>query len=130
SGIWLSVSTSMFAAISIGLGVDFSIHTLERLQVLLKERQGSVNQALLKLYPSTGRALLFNFLALALGFGVLSTSKVVVLQEFGLLVAVAIMTSFLTSLTLLPVLAKLLQPKFLGFEQSPSHQKGIRHAID
>ena len=115
SGIWLSVSTSMFAAISIGLGVDFSIHTLERVQILLATRQGSVDEALLKLYPSTGRALLFNFLALALGFGVLISSKVVVLQEFGLLVAVAIMTSFFTSLTVLPVLAKLLKPKFLGF---------------
>jgi hydrophobe/amphiphile efflux-3 (HAE3) family protein len=118
SGIWLSISTSMFAAISIGLGVDFSIHTLERLQILLATRQGSVDEALLKLYPSTGRALLFNCLALALGFGVLISSKVVVLQEFGLLVAVAIVTSFLASLTLLPVLAKLLQPKFLGFSKS------------
>ncbi len=117
SGIWLSVSTSMFAAISIGLGVDFSIHTLERLQTLLAQRQGSIDDALLKLYPSTGRALLFNFLALALGFGVLISSKVVVLQEFGLLVAVAIMTSFLTSLTLLPVLTKLLRPQFLGFSK-------------
>ncbi|MEE9424461.1 MAG: hypothetical protein V3V18_05735 [Methylococcales bacterium] len=64
--------------LSIGLGVDLSIQTLERLQILLKTRQGSVDEALLKLYPSTGRALLFNSLALALalGFGVLISSKV------------------------------------------------------
>jgi predicted RND superfamily exporter protein len=128
SGIWLSVSTSMFAAISIGLGVDFSIHTLERLQILLATRQGSVDEALLKLYPSTGRALLFNCLALALGFGVLISSKVVVLQEFGILVAVAIVTSFFTSLTLLPALAKLIRPNFLGFYKS--HRQGVSHAID
>ncbi len=125
-GIWLSISTSMFAAIAIGLGVDFSVHTLERLQTLIRDRHESLDQAILDLYPSTGRALLFNFIALALGFGVLATSKVVVLQEFGLLVAVAITTSFFTSLTLLPALVKLFKPRFLGFKaahQGASYQR-------
>ena len=113
SGIWLSVGTSMFAAISIGLGVDFSIHTIERLQSLLRDTRLSLNEAILKLYPSTGRALLFNFAALALGFGVLTTSKVVVLHEFGVLVAVAIATSFLSSMTVIPALVKVFRPRFL-----------------
>lgn len=116
SGIWLSIGTSMFAAIAIGLGVDFSIHTIERLQTLLRDARYSVDDAILKLYPSTGRALLFNFAALALGFGVLTTSKVVVLHEFGVLVAVAIATSFLTSMTLLPALVKVFRPRFLEQE--------------
>ena len=111
-GIWLSISTTMFAAIAIGLGVDFSIHTLERLQTRIR-RGDSIDAAIRNLYPSTGRALLFNFAALALGFGVLSTSKVVVLQEFGMLVAVAIATSFLTSMTLLPALIKVFRPSFM-----------------
>ena len=118
SGIWLSIGTSMFAAISIGLGVDFSIHTIERLQMLLRNTQLSMDEAILKLYPSTGRALLFNFAALALGFGVLTTSKVVVLHEFGVLVAVAIATSFLFSMTVLPALVKVFNPGFLRQQQS------------
>ena len=117
SGIWLSVGTSMFAAISIGLGVDFSIHTIERLQTLLRDTRLSTDEAILKLYPSTGRALLFNFAALALGFGVLTTSKVVVLHEFGVLVAVAIATSFITSMTVLPALVKVFKPRFLWQEK-------------
>ncbi|MEN8177737.1 MAG: MMPL family transporter [Pseudomonadota bacterium] len=116
SGIWLSIGTSMFAAISIGLGVDFSIHTIERLQTLLRDMRLSMDEAILKLYPSTGRALLFNFAALALGFGVLTTSKVVVLHEFGMLVAVAIATSFISSMTVLPALVKVLKPRFLQQE--------------
>jgi predicted RND superfamily exporter protein len=116
SGIWLSIGTSMFAAISIGLGVDFSIHTLERLQTLLRDTRYSMDEAILKLYPSTGRALLFNFAALALGFGVLTTSKVVVLHEFGVLVAVAMTTSFLSSMTVLPALVKVFNPRFLRRE--------------
>ncbi|MBA1445997.1 MAG: MMPL family transporter [Chromatiales bacterium] len=118
SGIWLSIGTSMFAAISIGLGVDFSIHTIERLQSLLRDTRLSMDEAILKLYPSTGRALLFNFAALALGFGVLTTSKVVVLHEFGVLVAVAIATSFLFSMTVLPALVKVFKPGFLWQENA------------
>jgi predicted RND superfamily exporter protein len=118
TGIWLSVGTSMFAAISIGLGVDFSIHTIERLQTLLRDTRYSMDEAILQLYPSTGRALLFNFAALALGFGVLTTSKVVVLHEFGVLVAVAIATSFLSSMTVLPALVKVFKPGFLWQENS------------
>lgn len=116
SGIWLSISTSMFASIAIGLGVDFSIHTLERLQTLVGRERQSLDQAILNLYPNTGRALFFNFASLALGFGVLMVSKVVVLQDFGLLVAVAIATSFFSSMTLLPALAKLFAPRFLYAE--------------
>lgn len=117
SGIWLSISTSMFAAIAIGLGVDFAVHTLERLQVLLRDEHRSLDDSIAMLFPATGRALLFNFLALALGFGVLATSKVVVLQEFGAIVALAVTVSFLTSLTLLPAIAKVLRPRFLGFDK-------------
>jgi len=119
SGIWLSISTSMFAAIAIGLGVDFAVHTIERLEALLRDEHRSLDESIALLYPTTGRALLFNFLALALGFGVLATSKVVVLQEFGSIVALAVTISFVTSLTLLPVIAKVFRPAFLGFRSYP-----------
>lgn len=114
SGIWLSISTSMFASIAIGLGVDFSIHTLERLHTSVYSQRQTIDQAILNLYPATGRALLFNFASLALGFGVLTVSKVVILQDFGLLVAVAITTSFISSMTLLPALVKVLRPRFVS----------------
>ena len=117
TGIWLSISTSMFAAIAIGLGVDFAVHTLERLQVLLRDKRRPLDESIVQLFPSTGRALLFNFLALALGFGVMVTSKVVVLQEFGAIVALAVTVSFLSSLTLLPAIAKVLPLRFLGCER-------------
>ncbi len=117
-GTWLSISTSMFAAIAIGLGVDFAVHTIERLEVLLRDEHRSLDESIAALFPSTGRALLFNFLALALGFGVLATSKVVVLQEFGSIVALAVAVSFFSSLTLLPAIAKVFRPRFLGFDES------------
>lgn len=122
NGIWLAIGTSMFAAIAIGLGVDFSVHTIERLQVLIRKQGHSIDEAITALYPTTGRALLFNFAALTLGFGVLITSEVVPLTRFGALVAVAVSTAFIASMTLLPALIKVLKPKFL-FEAAPTLER-------
>lgn len=110
-GIWLGVGTSMFAAIAIGLGVDFAIHALERLRELGQQRDGrSLADALADLYPTTGRALFFNLAAVALGFGVLCFSDVPPLIRFGELVALAVSTSFIASVTLLPALVLLFKP--------------------
>ncbi len=113
SGIWLGVGTSMFAAIAIGVGVDFSIHTIDRLISLVKEDELPLTEAFVQLFPSTGRAMLFNFFAVFFGFGVLATSQVPPLARFGSLVGVAVSVSFLASMTVLPALIKVLQPGFL-----------------
>ena len=113
SGIWLGVSTSMFASIAIGLGVDFSIHTLHSMQEKVSAVKGSWNERLVTLYASTGRAQLFNFLAIALGFSVLMTSTVPPLVRFGALVGVAVASAFLAAMTLLPAMALVFKPEFL-----------------
>jgi predicted RND superfamily exporter protein len=110
--ISLGIGTSMFAAVAIGLGVDFAIHTLDRLKVMYAQTQ-DISKTLNLFYPTTGRALFFNLLALSLGFGVLMFSKVIPLNNFGLIVATSVFTSFLVSLTLLPALFKLFQPAFI-----------------
>jgi len=125
--ITLGIGTSMFAAVAIGLGVDFAIHTLDRLKVLYRETQ-DVTKTLTQFYPSTGRALFFNVLALALGFGVLMVSKVIPLNNFGLIVAISVFTSFLVSLTLLPALFKLFKPAFIVGEKVNSDNSSVRES--
>jgi predicted RND superfamily exporter protein len=114
TGIWLSVSTSMFASIAIGLGVDFAVHTTHTMRHLLQEKQETWFECLSRLYAKSGRAQFFNFVAIALGFGALVTSDVPPLLKFGFLVAIAVSAAFIASLLLLPPLALILKPKFLG----------------
>ncbi|MCV2886324.1 MMPL family transporter [Aestuariibacter sp. AA17] len=111
-GIPLGVGTSMFAAIAIGLSIDFAIHTLDKIREITHQF-GFDNTALLTLFPSTGRALLFNFMAVAGGFGVLATSDVPPLIKFGSLVAIAVTVAFVASMTLLPALIMLIKPNAL-----------------
>lgn len=125
TGIWLKVSTSITVAIAIGVAVDFSVHTIDRLIVLTREKGLSINEALPQLYPNTGRALFFNLLALALGFGTNMVSAVPPWATFGLLVMTMVTVSFIASLTLLPVLIKILKPKFL----EPNRSKVIGEVL-
>ena len=114
SNIWLGIGTSMFASVAIGLGVDFAIHTIDRIKHLFAERSSeSFDETVAELFPSTGRALFFNFLAIGLGFGVLMFSDVVPLFRFGAIVLLAISASFIASMTLLPALIKVTRPSFV-----------------
>ncbi len=112
--IWLGIGTTMFAAIAIGLGVDFSTHTIDRLIFYIKDHGVKKEEAFRKFFKSTGRALLFNLLALALGFGVMLISSVTPLVQFGSLLVVAVSASFLASITILPAIISLTTPKFLN----------------
>lgn len=115
NGIYLGVGTSMFAAIAIGTGVDFAVHVIDRLIVLLRDEGRAPDEAFHILFHSTGRALFFNFACICLGFGVLTTSSVPPLIRFGALTGVAVIVSFLGGMFLIPALAILLRPRFLGF---------------
>jgi predicted RND superfamily exporter protein len=114
TGITLAVGTSMTAAIALGIGIDFSIHTLDRVKLLMTEGGLEIDAALRQLYPSTGRALLFSFVAVFVGFGVLGLSYVPPLSKLGLLIAFSVLISFISSMTVLPALLKVLNPGFLS----------------
>ncbi len=113
----IGIGTSMFASVAIGLGVDFAIHTIDRIRSLFTAIDGSddcgMRKQMMVLYPTTGRALVFNLLAIACGFGVLMSSEVVPLMRFGAIVALSVSSAFLFSLTFLPALVLIIKPAFL-----------------
>tara|TARA_R110001592_G_scaffold126336_1_gene337467 strand:- start:92409 stop:95597 length:3189 start_codon:yes stop_codon:yes gene_type:complete len=122
-GLRLGVGTSMFAAVALGLGVDFSIHTIERFRVIYAAEDGDWTRTFDQFYLTTGRALLTNFLAIACGFGVLISSKVSSLNNFGSMIVIAISTSFLFSVTLLPAMIRSFSPAFItGYVATPARR--------
>ncbi|MFT5562470.1 MAG: putative RND superfamily exporter protein [Sulfitobacter sp.] len=120
-GIDIGIGTSMFASVAIGLGVDFAIHTIDRIRILYADGDDS-DETMLALFPSTGRALFFNLLAISCGFGVLMISDVVPLMRFGAIVALSVSTAFVFSLTFLPAIILLVRPKFI---YATSGNKGL-----
>lgn len=103
-GIYLEPATSMFAAIALGVGVDFAIHLVDRLRAASKEHDGDLLAAMDIALPPVARACFYNSAALGLGFSVLTVSDLPTLMRFGGLIALASFASFLTALIIVPAL--------------------------
>jgi predicted RND superfamily exporter protein len=103
TGISLGVATSMFAAMTLGIGVNCAIHLLEGCD---RSRQaGSSNSdSWIQALRSTGPAALINTLAVCLGFGVLMISQVPANSRLGTLLVLGLASCSLVSLALLPAL--------------------------
>ena len=103
-GIYLEPATSMFAAIALGVGVDFGIHLVERLREAYANHADDTAAAVDRVLPPTARACFFNSAALGLGFSVLLVSDLPTLQRFGGLVAVAAVSAYVAALVIVPAL--------------------------
>lgn len=103
AGIPLGVATSMFAAMTLGIGVNCAIHLLEGFHQARAEgmtQDAALNTAL----QLTGPPAFINTLAMSLGFAVLMLSQVPANSRLGLLLVLGLANCFVASLLLLPVL--------------------------
>jgi len=92
--------TATIFAITIGLGIDYSVHIVHRYADEREERP--MLPALDRTVRGTGGALLGSMLTTTFGIGVLVLALFPILQQFGLITALAILFSFLASLIVLP----------------------------
>lgn len=104
-GVPLGIATSMFASLAVGVGVDFGIHFLHRYRAE-RARGAEDAEALASTFQSTGAALRWNAVVLALGFAVLSLSSLKPNHSLGLLLASAMVACYFATLLLLPRLAR------------------------
>jgi len=95
AGIPLGVATSMFSAITLGIGVDYGVHFMER---YLAAGEGTAAAAARYAVETVGPEIVADTLAVALGFGILALSRVPTIARLGALVAVALLASSLLTL--------------------------------
>lgn len=103
SGIPLDVATVLVASVSIGIGIDYSIHVISQFRHNLALGM-EVEEALKETFRLAGRSVIINFFSVATGFLVLTFSDLVPLQRFGVSVALTMLSSGFGSLTFLPAL--------------------------
>ncbi len=106
----LGVATSMFAGMTLGIGVDYAIHLLERYR--LSRSEGMDNQAAaVDAVAVTGPAIFVDAVAVALGFGILVLSQVPPNARLGALVALSVVNCFVATLVVLPGLLCIVRPR-------------------
>ncbi|PSQ05525.1 RND transporter [Halobacteriales archaeon QS_6_71_20] len=100
AGIAFNAFTATILALTIGLGIDYSVHVVHR---FVDERgEHDLATSLERTVRGTGGALLGSMLTTTTGIGVLVFAVLSILGQFGLLTALSILYSFLTSLLVLP----------------------------
>ncbi|MBS3801611.1 MAG: MMPL family transporter [Candidatus Thermoplasmatota archaeon] len=101
-GYTLNALTITVTSITIGIGIDYAIHATERFRYIV-DKTGNITKAVCETISHTGGALLIAALTTALGFGVLIFAPIPPQQQFGLILSVTIVYSFLTSIFILPL---------------------------
>ncbi|MDO9515709.1 MAG: MMPL family transporter [Syntrophales bacterium] len=136
----LDMATSVIAAITIGIGVDDTIHFLNTFRQN-KARGLSIDETIRSTLAVSGKAILFTSIALVFGFSILITSNFLPIALFGILTATTMINTTIGALLILPSVIKatgtnLDRPesgsgigrylnidKFFGMEQSNSEKR-------
>jgi hypothetical protein len=105
-GIYLDVATSTIATITIGIGVDDTIHFLNTFRYY-RNLGEDINTAIQHTLEVAGKAILFTSMALIFGFSVMGLSTFKPLILFGILMMVTMVATTIGALLVLPCAIKL-----------------------
>ena len=100
-GIPYTIITSIITALSIGIGVDYTIHIIHRYREEYS-RERDPEKAAIRTLSTTGSALLGSAMTTALGLGVLVASPLAASQQFGITAALTIAYSLIVSILVVP----------------------------
>ncbi|MDR2080604.1 MAG: MMPL family transporter [Campylobacteraceae bacterium] len=110
AGIPLDMMTITVAAISIGMGVDNTIHYIHRFKEELRFHGGDYTKAMYASHSSAGYAMYYTTISTALGFGVLVFSNFIPTIYFGMLTVAVMIMVFFGAIILLPKLLLIFKP--------------------
>ncbi len=99
TGTALDIGTSIIAAISFGIGIDYAIHTIAALRLSTGQDQAELVANALQY---CGKPILINTLALGFGFLVLTLSGYQALVNLGYFISLTMLFSALFALLVLP----------------------------
>lgn len=108
-GIPLDMMTITIAAISVGIGVDNTIHYIHRFKTQFPNHQ-NYQQTMIYCHGSIGQAMYFTSFTIVVGFSILVLSNFIPTIYFGLLTSLAMMIALIGALTLLPQLLITFKP--------------------
>jgi uncharacterized protein len=103
TGIPLNIATVLVASITMGIGIDYSIHVISHFRSSIRKGE-TITEALSETIEISGRAIIINVFSVSAGFLVLLFSEMVPLEYFGLLISLSMFGAGLGALTLLPAI--------------------------
>jgi predicted RND superfamily exporter protein len=108
-GIKLNIGTALIASISVGIGIDYTIHFIDTFKREFTQGDGYLRRT----FIGSGKAIIINAVSVGTGFGVLAFSRFRMLSEFGALIMLSMCISAAVSLMVIPTLLTTVKPKFI-----------------
>ena len=108
----LDIGTAIINSITIGVGVDYSIHYLSRLQKEL-DKGLPYQEAMLITINNSGKAILFNATVVGLGFLALLFSDFLPINTVGWMVSMTMFICCIVTLVIIPSFLHVFKPRFL-----------------
>jgi RND superfamily putative drug exporter len=127
-GHFLSTSvyvTNIVEVLGLGIGIDYSLFIVYRFREELLRSGGNVEASIVRTMETTGRAVLFSGLTVAIGISSLILTGVSFMQAMGLGGLLVPITALLVAMTLLPALLSILGTKVNRFRVLPSRFLGV-----
>lgn len=119
-GIGVKVATLPVIALGVGIGVDYGIYIYSRLESFLRAGM-PLQEAYYQTLKSTGKAVLFTGLCLAIGVATWIFSAIKFQADMGLMLTFMLLWNMFGALWLLPALARfLIKPEKLAGKQGGS----------
>lgn len=120
-GIGMNINTLPIAALGIGLGVDYAFYVVDEIREELR-RGETLDRALNLSLMSAGRGVLITAATLITSVVIWKVSSIRFQAEMGILMALWLFISALSSLVLMPSLVVLLRPRFIFDGTKAQHE--------
>lgn len=109
-GIGLKINTLTVVALGVGMGVDYAIYIFSRMRELLGQGKGLI-QAYFEALKTTGIAIFYTALTLAIGVGTWIWSALKFQADMGLMLTFMFIVNMIAAIVFLPALCRwLLRP--------------------
>jgi predicted RND superfamily exporter protein len=110
TGFALNYVTATIGAVSLGVGIDYSIHMTERFREEMRRAPNKI-QALRQAADGTGVALLASAVSSIVGFVIMGFAPMPMFSSYGILTALMIFLALAASVIVLPSLLLLVTSK-------------------
>lgn len=112
TGVTLGIGTAAISAMAVGMGADYAIYFLFRLREAYRDGSSQVDDAVRAVITTSGKAICYVAVAISAGYLTLPFSGYYLHME-GILVPIAMITSALGALIVLPLMITGLHPGFI-----------------
>jgi RND superfamily putative drug exporter len=103
--------TNMVTVLGLGIGIDYSLFIVYRFREELRSSEGNVEASIVRTMETTGRAIFFSGLTVAVGISSLILTGVTFMESMGLGGLLVPITALAVSMTLLPAVLSVLGTK-------------------